>query len=118
MSYLSWSEWRSGRLRFLECQLFSRHFVDHRLASGADECPNHCFEFPIFRVLTLGCARSSQFVGCIFTIFPKVRASDLEGEVHQPSSSGRQRPWHAFRRVTVLRRCVFTALPRRLNAAP
>ena len=36
MPYLLWSEWRSGRLRFLECQLFPRHFVDHRLASGAD----------------------------------------------------------------------------------
>jgi hypothetical protein len=36
MPYLLWSEWRSGRLRFLECQLFPRHFVDHRLGSGAD----------------------------------------------------------------------------------
>jgi hypothetical protein len=36
MPYLLWSEWRSGRLRFLERQLFSRHFVDHQLASVAD----------------------------------------------------------------------------------
>ena len=36
MPYLLWSEWRSGRLRFLECQLFPRHFVDHQLASVAD----------------------------------------------------------------------------------
>src|SRR6476660_6323780 len=33
---LRWSEWRSGWLRFLECQLFPRHFVDHQLASVAD----------------------------------------------------------------------------------
>jgi hypothetical protein len=36
MPYLLWSEWRSGWLRFLDCQLFPRHVVDHQLASVAD----------------------------------------------------------------------------------
>jgi hypothetical protein len=36
MPYLLWSEWRSRRLRFLECQLFPRHFVDHQLARRVD----------------------------------------------------------------------------------
>jgi NTE family protein len=72
MPYLLWSEWRSGRLRFLECQLFPRHIVDHQLASGADaNARSHWFEFSIFHVPTLGCARSRQFIGCIFTIFRK-----------------------------------------------
>jgi NTE family protein len=71
MPCLHWTEWRSGRLRFLERQLFPRHFVDHQLASVADaSARNHCSEFSIFRVLALGCARSRQFSG-IFTISRK-----------------------------------------------
>jgi len=50
MPYLHRTEWRSGRLRFVERQLFTRHFVDHQLA--------------------LGCARSRQFSG-VFTISRK-----------------------------------------------
>ena len=64
MPCLHWTEWRSGRLRFLERQLFPRHFVDHQLVSVADaSARNHCSEFSIFRVLTLGCVRSRQFSG-------------------------------------------------------
>ena len=71
MPCLHWTEWRSGRLRFLERQLFPRHFVDHQLASVADaSARNHCSEFSIFRVLAPGCARSRQFSG-IFTISRK-----------------------------------------------
>ena len=33
MPHLHWPEWRSGRICFLERQLFSRHAVDYQLAS-------------------------------------------------------------------------------------
>jgi hypothetical protein len=36
MPHLHWSEWRSGRLCFLDCRLFSRRTVDHQLASCPD----------------------------------------------------------------------------------
>ena len=55
------SQRRSGRLRFVERQLFSRHFVDYQLA--------------------LGCAIS--LVQRRFHDLAKVRTRDFESEVHQ-----------------------------------
>ena len=61
MPYLHRSQWRSGLLRFVERQLFQRHFVDYQLA--------------------LGCAIS--LVQRRFHDLAKVRTRDFESEVHQ-----------------------------------